>query len=95
MVLQRDGSVWCCGLNSYGQLGTGLTRYGSSSYIQVIASSAIAISAGNFHSMVLTKDGSVWLTGRNEHGQLGDPSRNDRNSFVQVFVFIVTVLSHS
>ena len=88
MLLQQDGSVWCCGLNSYGQLGTGLTRYGSSSYIQVIASSATAISAGNFHSMVMTTDGSVWLTGRNDNGQLGDPSRNDRNSFVQVTIIV-------
>ena len=45
---------------------------------------AVAVSAGNSHSLVLKSDGSVWSFGSNQYGQLGDGTTTDRTTPVQV-----------
>ena len=51
----------------------------------VVHAGAQAIAAGYYHSMVLKGDGTVWATGGNEDGQLGDATKNNKNSFAEVF----------
>ncbi len=75
-----DGSLWCWGAGSFGQLGLGVfTRsvvypqrirpaaWGNGSYqVQVIS-----VSAGDFHTCAVLGNGSLWCWGRGYDGQLG------------------------
>jgi alpha-tubulin suppressor-like RCC1 family protein len=76
-----DGSVSCWGYNLRGQLGHGTT---TSRNIPTQTSSlgtdrtAIAITAGYWHTCAILDDGSVSCWGRNNHGQLGDGTNNTR-----------------
>ena len=85
VALSSDGSVWCWGFNSKGELGDGttVTRYypvkvqGLSGIVQVIA--------GNHRTFALASDGTVWAWGDNTSGQLGDgTSGNQRLTPVHV-----------
>ncbi|KJR42069.1 regulator of chromosome condensation, RCC1 [Candidatus Magnetoovum chiemensis] len=70
--LSRDGSVWCWGENSNGQLGDGTTE-DRSLPIQVIGISDIsAIAAGEDHTVALKENGTVFTWGENIYGQLGN-----------------------
>ena len=89
MVLSQKGQVWTTGWNNYGQLGDGFpilyrTRFFAVMDSEDSQSKAVAIAAGDFHSIVLKRDGSVWAAGRNNNGQLGDGSKDDRSRFVKV-----------
>ena len=111
MLLLQEGSVWTTGWNKYGQLGDGST-FDKTSFTLVIYSYslypainsgpkalAVAVAAGDMHSIVLKEDGSVWTTGRNKNGQLGDGAKVDRNTFEKVMssgaIGVVAGGSHS
>ena len=88
MALDKDGTVWAWGLNTYGQLGNNTTT-GSSLPVQVkIANgdlnltNVVSISAGYQHNIALRKDGTVWAWGRNDGGQLGNS--NTKNQLLPV-----------
>jgi len=71
VALRRDGTVWTCGENYYGQLGDGSTT-DRSTPVQVPGLSGIAaISAGGYHTAALRNDGTVWEWGLDDAGQLG------------------------
>lgn len=71
-VLKSDGTVWCWGDNSYGQLGDGSTM-DRSTPVQVSGLTGVtAIAAGRYHTLALKSDGTVWAWGQNNHGALGD-----------------------
>lgn len=56
---KEDGSVWCRGLNTYGQLGDG-TRHERATAARVRGiSDAVAVAAGNMFSCALHATGSV------------------------------------
>ena len=82
LVLKADGTVWACGGNAQGQLGTG-NRTDRSTPVQVM-SGARAISAGSSHSLILKTDGTVWATGYNFYGQVGDGTTTHRDRYFQV-----------
>ena len=86
-ALRSNGTVWCWGSNSNGQLGNN-TITDSLVPIQVTSLTAgvNAISCGGFHTLALTSDGHVWAWGTNANGQLGDNSTTDRHVPVQVTV---------
>ena len=75
VLLGHDGRVRTLGRNSAGQLGVG-TNAGTTnpnpvpSVVEGITE-AIAISAGDEHTLVLRRDGTVWSFGSNGFGQLG------------------------
>jgi alpha-tubulin suppressor-like RCC1 family protein len=88
MILKADGSVWATGWNSSGQLGDGTTTdkhffVQAKDYTNAPITGAIAIAAGNAHSMILMTDRSVWAAGYNNAGGLGDGTTTDKHSFVQ------------
>lgn len=82
--LEADGTAYCWGSNSRGQLGDGtLTQRGG----PVRVSSALvfkAISAGLDFTCGLTTDGAAYCWGANDVAQLGDGTRKDRASPVAV-----------
>jgi alpha-tubulin suppressor-like RCC1 family protein len=84
-----DGSLWCWGDNSQGQLGDGTTaEKGSPVKLPVeaalLGTTAVEVAAGVFHTCARKADGSLWCWGRNAYGQLGDGTLLDRASPVQV-----------
>ena len=87
ILLTQSGGVWVTGWNKYRQLGDAST-YERTKFFRVIGdgAKAVAVAAGDLHSVVLKQDGSVWAAGRNDHGQLGVSLKNDadRSIFVKV-----------
>jgi alpha-tubulin suppressor-like RCC1 family protein len=76
--VQLDGSLWCWGANTDGQLGDGTeeprrrpTRVGESSSWQ-------EVSTGWRSTCATRTDGSLWCWGENNKGQLGDGTRINR-----------------
>ncbi|MDR2017620.1 MAG: hypothetical protein LBQ00_01870, partial [Syntrophobacterales bacterium] len=70
LTLDKDGTMWVWGYNSYGQLGDGTT---ANKHTPVRGLSDVAaLGAGFWHSLALKSDCTVWTWGRNEYGQLGN-----------------------
>ena len=81
MILKQDGSVWNCGLNSNGQLGTDVMMHSSTTFETAVSSGAIAIAAGGSHSLILRQDYGVLSAGL----EVGRPS-SQLNAFTIVGV---------
>jgi alpha-tubulin suppressor-like RCC1 family protein len=86
LFLRADHTVWACGYNFYGQLGTSATDRGNkiNGAAQVLKADGtpltgvLAVAAGFSHSLAIVDDGSgvsgtVWGWGLNFYGQLGNP----------------------
>ena len=71
-------SLFCSGLNNYGQLGLGNQQL-LSGYVDLNDKIPAALSQGNNHYCAILDDGSVSCWGRNNKGQLGDSSNSNRN----------------
>ena len=72
-AVRDDGSVFCWGLNLYGQLGSSPfenTLSGMPIAVQSI-DDATALAAGSGHSCAIRESGGVVCWGANFHGQLG------------------------
>ena len=83
-ALKSDGTVWCWGSNSHGELGTNTTGDFSNVAVQVSVDSSGAhlemvngIAAGGDHSCALMYDGTVLCWGRNDSGQAGGANMQD------------------
>lgn len=83
--VRADGSLWCAGRNSHGQLGNGTTR---DSAALVRAGSPgqrwRTVAVGGNASCGLQTDQSLWCWGDNSVGQLGDGTNSERNAPVLV-----------
>jgi alpha-tubulin suppressor-like RCC1 family protein len=72
-ALRREGSVWCWGNNTGGQLGDG-TRTDSPSPVQVLGLANIqqlAVAPGQDFSCAVDGESVPWCWGANDAGQLG------------------------
>jgi alpha-tubulin suppressor-like RCC1 family protein len=79
-VLLGDGTVWCWGTNTKGQLGDGsLIDHTTPTLVPSLAD-VRQIVAGENHTCALLGDSSVRCWGDNHHGQLGDGSTSERDS---------------
>jgi alpha-tubulin suppressor-like RCC1 family protein len=83
---KTDGTLWCWGDNTYGELGDGTTVM-KSAPVQVTAlgSSVVEVAAGRAHTCARKKDGSLWCWGGNQYGQLGDGTTTNRPAPVAAF----------
>jgi alpha-tubulin suppressor-like RCC1 family protein len=73
----RDGSGWCWGRNSYGQLGDGST-VDRSAPVQVRGvGRLVSLNAGAAHTCATGAGGEAWCWGYNIDGQVG---RGDREN---------------
>jgi alpha-tubulin suppressor-like RCC1 family protein len=77
--LAADPAPWAWGWNRFGELGTGDTVERDSPVPVAGLADAIAVAAGNSHSLALKADGSVWAWGTNSVGALGDGTVLDRH----------------
>lgn len=67
------GAALCWGLNSEGQLGTGVASSTTTpAAVHGLSSGIVAVSAGTYHACALTSTGSVYCWGSNTYGQLGN-----------------------
>ncbi len=85
LALKNDGTVWAWGENDDGQLGEG-TNNDAWSPVRVQAFTlvrAVAIAAGDKHSLAVDGNGEVWTWGKNDFGQLGDSSIVSRSTPVK------------
>ena len=82
---KREGTLWCWGKNSHGQLGDG-TKHKSALPIRIDALGAdvATIGMGKNHGCAQKTDGTLWCWGDNSHGQLGDGTNKTRLQPVQV-----------
>jgi alpha-tubulin suppressor-like RCC1 family protein len=69
--LRTDGSAWCWGLNSRGQLGNGTYTDAVTPQQVVGGSDWISLSSGQLHSCGVRSDHTAWCWGNNERGELG------------------------
>lgn len=83
-AIKKDGTVWCWGLDDYGQLGNGATTTTTQSTPVKVdtINDAVQITVGTSFSCALRKSGSVWCWGSNSYGKFGNG--NDTNSSVPV-----------
>ncbi len=78
-ALQRDGTVWAWGDNSFGALGTGARRPFVAAPARVRGLERVtAIAAGADTGYAVGADGSVSSWGRGADGEIGDGSFADR-----------------
>ncbi len=82
-ALLEGGSVWCWGLNRFGQLGNGTTTDSSVPVASAITSGATALTAAN-ESTCAVVGGGAKCWGYNSGAQLGDGSTTVRLSPVDV-----------
>jgi alpha-tubulin suppressor-like RCC1 family protein len=91
VFLLDDGSIECCGLNKYGQLGilSETTKVFVPTRPQLPASVAAIshVACGGAHTIVVDTDGCVFSCGSNSCGQLGIGSLTDQEVFTPVSVF--------
>lgn len=74
ITLKVDGTVWCYGIGSSGELGTG-KKENSDEPVKAIfpeGTKIIQVAAGEKHCLALDEEGNVWAWGSNEYYQLGD-----------------------
>jgi hypothetical protein len=82
--VKYDGTLWCWGLNSDGQLGTNDIVHRSSP-VQTISNAETweSVSCGGFHTAAIKDDGTLWSWGSNYNGQLGTNNTTSVSSPVQ------------
>jgi alpha-tubulin suppressor-like RCC1 family protein len=92
-VLLQDGTAWCWGRNSDGQLGIGVTYPPNNSVITMPTrvvdtglpgSGFVDLEGGEYHTCGLRSDGSAWCWGKNNFGQLGNNDTTSTNLPVAV-----------
>ena len=93
-MIKNDDSLWCCGSNSYGQLG--LNGYDSNAHstFEQRTTDAKQVSCGVNNVMIVKNDGTLWAAGHGDDGQLGLPVANYYSGLVQVTTNINNDVEH-
>lgn len=78
VALSTDGTVWCWGYNSSGELGDGTTINRSYPVKVQGLSGIVQVAPGNHRSFAVANDGTIWAWGDNTSGQLGDGTSGNK-----------------
>lgn len=70
IALKTNGTIWGCGLNTYGQIGDG-TLINKNILTQINGSNWSYISAGYMTTFAIKNDSTLWGWGNNQFGELG------------------------
>lgn len=83
-AIKNDGTLWCWGDNSNGELADNTTTKRSSP-VQTVSfgNNWLQVSMGYRHVGAIKQDGTLWMWGYNAYGQLGDNTLVHRSSPVQ------------
>ena len=81
VALKSDGTVWCWGWNSFGQLGDGTTN---DEYVPVQTglnavpplTSVTKLGGRPYFTLAVKSDGTIWAWGMNRYGQMGNNTVN-------------------
>ncbi|MDP9036397.1 MAG: hypothetical protein M3O50_16475 [Myxococcota bacterium] len=68
---RSDGTLWCWGDNSNGQLGIGNTTQQTSPVQVGVATTWASVVAGDHHTCAIRSNGTLWCWGLNANGQVG------------------------
>ena len=80
-AVKADGTVWCWGSNTDGQLGIGADGGVAARPTRLDGiADAVEVAAGTAFTCARTRDGSVYCWGRNDVGQLGVGPATSRGS---------------
>ena len=76
IMLKVDGTVWCYGIGTYGELGNGTIKNSDQPVQANFPKGTIItkVSAGENHCLALDSTGNVWTWGRNNYYQQGNNS---------------------
>ncbi len=79
--IRGDGTLWCWGDNTFGQLGAPPETAAVAAPRQVGSQSGwVTISIDAFSACGVRSDGGLWCWGRNAEGQLGTGDNDDRTA---------------
>jgi PKD repeat protein/alpha-tubulin suppressor-like RCC1 family protein len=78
------GKVYAWGSNTFGQVGDGSGVNQTAPVVLPTLQGALAVAAGDSHSLAIKGDQTVWAWGKNDAGQLGDGTTTLRTTPVQV-----------
>lgn len=93
MLIVNGGSLYVCGYNGQGQLGTGTTSTTGVTTPQKITSvsNVASVSAGPNFSLVLTTDGTLYACGSNARGQFGIGSSANIPSLTKIATKVASI----
>ncbi len=82
--IKADGSAWCWGVNTYGQLGDG-TETDSDEPVAVLGGIAFhSVKPGSWFTCGVATDGNAWCWGHGGYGELGDDGSSNSSQPVAV-----------
>ena len=83
-AIKTDGTLWCWGWNSYGNLGDNTTT-SRSSPVQTVTfgTNWKQVACGHRFTAAIKTDGTLWCWGYGGHGAVGDNTTASRSSPVQ------------
>jgi alpha-tubulin suppressor-like RCC1 family protein len=81
---RTDGSLWCWGNNSTGQLADGTTTHRYAPTRIGAATTWTSDYAPGYHVCAARGDDSLWCWGNNANGQLGDGTTTQRPAPIPV-----------
>jgi alpha-tubulin suppressor-like RCC1 family protein len=85
VFVRSDGTVRGAGYNYYAQLGDTTTTTPRTSAVQMAGiSTAVAVAAGDYHTLILLADGTLKGVGYNGDASLGDGTTTNRSTPVAV-----------
>src|SRR3990167_2371702 len=84
LFLDKEGIVWSCGRNDYGQLGFAKSSAQTCPKQVKNVPRIQSVAAGFEHSLFLDFNTSAWACGEGNYGALGLSDRNHRFSPVEI-----------
>ena len=83
-AVASNGTLWCWGDNTYGQLGDGSTDEKDAPVMVGTDSDWSNVDTGYYYTCAIKNTGTLWCWGNNSYGKLGDGTSNQRHEPTQI-----------